>query len=83
METDSVEYLLMMTGHQNQCAFVFACSELINVVLNLVGISISGTISATVATDLSMMVWNVWLNRLVVKYLVINPSIVAAMRPNP
>jgi hypothetical protein len=30
-----------------------------------------------------MMVWNVWLNRLVVKYLVINPSIVAAMRPNP
>jgi O-antigen/teichoic acid export membrane protein len=78
----SVGYLLMMTGHQNQCAFVFACSALINVSLNLIGIPILGTFGAAVATALSMILWNVWLNRLVVKYLGINPSIVAALRPN-
>jgi O-antigen/teichoic acid export membrane protein len=79
----SVGYLLMMTGHHNHCAFVFACSALINVGLNLIGIPILGTLGAAIATALSMMLWNLWLNRLVVKYLGIDPSIVAAVRSNP
>jgi O-antigen/teichoic acid export membrane protein len=79
----SVGYLLMMTGHHNQCAFVFACSALINIMLNLIGIPLFGILGAAIATALSMMLWNLWLNRLVVKYLGINPSIVAAIQSKP
>jgi hypothetical protein len=32
------------------------------------------------ATALSMVLWNLWLNVLVVKYLGVNPSIVAALK---
>lgn len=78
--TGSVGYLLMMTGHHNQCAFVFGCSALVNLGLNLILIPTWGILGAAIATALSMMLWNIWLNFLVVKYLGVNPSIVAALR---
>ena len=76
----SVGYLLIMTGHQNQCAKVVGICALINIVLNLIAIPTLGIFGAGLATGLSMAVWNVWLNTLVVKYLGVNPSIVAALR---
>lgn len=77
--TGSVGYLLMMTGRHNQCAFVFGCSALANVFLNLIGIPLLGILGAAIATALSMILWNVWLNTLVVKHLGVNPSILAAL----
>lgn len=76
----SVGYLLNMTGHHNQCAFVVGCSAILNLDLNWVSIPWLGILGAAVATAISMSLWNVWLNRLVVKHLNIDPSIVAALR---
>lgn len=76
----SVGYLLIMTGHQNQCAKVVGLSALLNVTLNLIGIPLLGILGAGLATGLSMALWNIWLNTLVVKYLNINPSIVTAFK---
>jgi O-antigen/teichoic acid export membrane protein len=78
--TGSVGYLLMMTGHQNQSAVVMGISALVNLILNLIGIYWLGILGAALATAFSLMLWNLWLHRLVVKYLGIYPSIIAAMR---
>jgi len=76
----SVGYLLIMTGHQNQCAKVIGICALVNIVLNFIAIPTLGILGAGLATGLSMALWNIWLNTLVVKYLDVNPSIVAALR---
>lgn len=76
----SVGYLLMMTGHHNQCAFVMGWSALINLVLNLILIPWIGIEGAALATAFSMALWNIWMNRLVVKYLGVDPSIMAAWK---
>ncbi|OKH36331.1 flippase [Calothrix sp. HK-06] len=76
----SVGYLLQMTGHQNQCAVVVGISALVNIVLNLIGIRALGILGAALATAFSMMLWNLWLHRLVVKHLGIRASILAAIR---
>jgi O-antigen/teichoic acid export membrane protein len=76
----SVGYLLIMTGHHNQCAYVVGISALVNLVLNLIWIPQIGILGAAIATSLSMALWNIWMNRLVVKYLGVDPSIVAALR---
>jgi O-antigen/teichoic acid export membrane protein len=76
----SVGYLLMMTGHHYQCARVVGLCAILNVVLNGIGIPYLGVLGAAIATAISMILWNVWLNRLVVKYLEIDPSIVGALR---
>ncbi|MFM7424708.1 MAG: flippase [Elainella sp.] len=75
----SVGYLLTMTGHQNQCAKVVGWSALLNLLLNLIGIPLLGILGAALATAISMAVWNLWMNRLVIRYLGINPSIGAAL----
>jgi O-antigen/teichoic acid export membrane protein len=69
-----------MTGHQNQCAKVIGICALVNIVLNFIAIPTLGILGAGLATGLSMALWNIWLNTLVVKYLDVNPSIVAALR---
>jgi O-antigen/teichoic acid export membrane protein len=76
----SVGYLLIMTGHQNQCARVMGICALVNVILNSIAIPTLGIFGAGLATGLSVALWNIWLCRLVVKYLNVNPSITAALR---
>ncbi len=76
----SVGYLLMMTGHQTPCARVFLISALINIGLNAIAIPKLGLFGAALATAFSMMLWNVWLHILVVKYLQVRPSILFAFR---
>ncbi len=78
----SVGYLLIMTGHQNQCAKVIGICALVNIALNFIAIPTLGILGAGLATGLSMALWNVWLNTLVVKHLDINPSVVAAFFRN-
>lgn len=74
----SVGYLMIMTGHQLESAWVMAISAGVNVILNLVGIRWWGITGAAAATAISMALWNVWLYVLVVKRLKVRPSIVAA-----
>lgn len=71
----SVGYLMIMTGHQNQSFRVIACSALLNVILNAILIPFLGIVGAAIATSLTMIVWNVWLSILVVKYIGVRPSI--------
>ncbi|MBE9126165.1 MULTISPECIES: oligosaccharide flippase family protein [unclassified Coleofasciculus] len=75
----SVGYLMSMTGHQNQSAYIFGYSALLNVVLNAIAIPMLGTIGAAIATATTMAMWNIWLHILVVKYLGIAPSIVSTL----
>jgi O-antigen/teichoic acid export membrane protein len=77
----SVGYLLMMTGHQNQCAKVVGWSGLLNIILNSIWIPLFGILGAGMATAVSMSLWNIWMHRLVVKHLGIDPSILAGIRP--
>lgn len=75
----SVGYLLMLTGHQIQCALVMGTTALVNIVLNLIGIHWLGIMGAALATALSMALWNIWLHALVVKHLNVDPSIIATL----
>ncbi|HHP7245680.1 MAG TPA: flippase [Elainellaceae cyanobacterium] len=76
----SVGYLMMMTGHQNQMAQVFAASAVVNLVLNAIAIPHIGILGASLATAFSMSLWNLWLYALVVKHVGVRPSIWAAVR---
>lgn len=64
----SVGLLMTMTGHQNQALPVFGCSALINLVLNAIAIPKFGIIGAAITTTLTMVIWNIWLSTLVLKY---------------
>ncbi|MGE5658498.1 MAG: flippase [Actinomycetota bacterium] len=75
----SVGYLMIMTGHQNHSFRVIVCSALLNVVLNAILIPFFGIVGAAIATSLSMIVWNVWLSILVVKYIGVRPSILYSL----
>jgi len=75
----SVGYLMIMTGHQNQSFRVIFCSALLNVVLNAILIPSFGIVGAAIATSFTMIVWNVWLGILVVKYVGVRPSILYSL----
>ena len=75
----SVGYLMGMTGHHRQSAFVLGCSAVLNIILNAILIPIFGIMGAAIATALTMALWNIWLHQLVVKYLGVKPSIVSAI----
>lgn len=65
----SVGALMMMTGHQKEALPVFITSALINVVGNAIAIPYFGIVGAAIATTFTMVVWNVWMSILVMKYL--------------
>lgn len=73
----SVGYLMEMTGHHRQCAYVLGCSAILNLILNAILIPTMGIMGAAIATTLAMALWNVWLHQLVVKYLGVKPSILS------
>ena len=75
----SVGYLMEMTGHHRQCAFVLGCSAVLNLILNAILIPVLGIMGAAIATAVTMALWNIWLHQLVVKYLGVKPSIVSAV----
>ena len=75
----SVGYLMEMTGHHRQCAWVLGCSAVLNLILNAILIPTLGIIGAAIATAATMALWNIWLHQLVVKHLGVKPSIVSAV----
>ena len=75
----SVGYLMQMTGHHKQCAYVIGCSAILNLILNSILIPTVGIMGAAIATSLTMALWNIWLHQLVVKYLGVQPSIIRSM----
>ena len=76
----SVGYLLQMTGHHKQCAYVIGCSALLNLVLNAILIPTLGILGGAIATAFTMALWNIWLHQLVVKYLGVQPSIISTFK---
>ncbi|WP_019504964.1 oligosaccharide flippase family protein [Pleurocapsa sp. PCC 7319] len=76
----SVGYLMEMTGHHKQCAYVLGCSAVLNLVLNGILIPTLGIMGAAIATASTMALWNRWLHQLVVKYLGVKPSIISIFR---
>lgn len=76
----SVGYLMQMTGHQWTSAYIFGCSALLNLVLNALLIPILGTLGAAFSTALTMMLWNIWLRRQVIRQVGVTPSIVDVFR---
>jgi O-antigen/teichoic acid export membrane protein len=65
----SVGYLMILSGHQRQAAWVYGWVAIAHVGFNVVGILLAGTIGAAIATAASFALWNVWLYVLVVKRL--------------
>lgn len=74
----SVGYLMVMTGHQDQSAFIFGCSALANLILNAIAIPFLGILGTAIATATCMAIWNVVLHILVVRHLDVYPSIIFA-----
>lgn len=75
----SVGYFMNMTGHQDESAWVFGTTAVLNVILNAVAIPAFGVVGAAVATSTSMAVWNIWLNILVFNRIGIHSSIVGIL----
>ena len=75
----SVGYLMEMTGHHQQCAYVLGCSAILNLILNAILIPTIGIMGGAIATALTMALWNVWLHQLVVKHLGVQPSIISTL----
>jgi O-antigen/teichoic acid export membrane protein len=55
--TGSVGYLLSMSGHQNQAAYILGASALVNIVFNGILIPPYGMIGASVASLVSTILW--------------------------
>lgn len=76
----SVGWLMLVTGHQDQAAWVYGWIALIHVALLGIAIPVLGTTGAALATTISFTLWNVWLYALVVRRLHIHPSVLYALR---
>ena len=64
-----VGFLLTMTGHQNQYAYVMTLSSLLNIVMNLLLIPRYGINGAAFSALVSRILWNVWMSFIVHKRL--------------
>jgi O-antigen/teichoic acid export membrane protein len=70
-----VGYIMQVTGHNYQCIYVYFCGTLINLALSIILIPLLGILGGAIATAVTMIVWNVWLHHLTVKYIGVRPSI--------
>lgn len=80
------QYLLSLTGHERACAYVFGICAVLNVGLNLVGITVYGAFGAALATATTLIVRHLWIRRRVVVLTGIAPSIFSALhmeQPSP
>jgi O-antigen/teichoic acid export membrane protein len=70
-----VGYIMQLTGYNYQCTYVYVCGTLINLVLSIILIPLLGILGGAIATAVTMIVWNIWLHHLAVKYIGVRPSI--------
>lgn len=78
--TGPVGYLLELTGHQDESARVRGMSAGINIVLNLIGISLFGLVGAAIATAISIVIERIWIDLLVSKYIQVNGSLFSQIK---
>lgn len=72
-----VTILLNITGHQNQCLYVFGAAIVLTVLLEHLLLPDTGLIGAAIMVLLVVIFWALWLHQLVVRYLGIRPSILS------
>jgi O-antigen/teichoic acid export membrane protein len=75
--TGCVGYIMQLTGHNYQCTYVYCWGTLINLILSLILIPLLGILGGAIATATTMIIWNVWLHRLVVKHIGVQTSILS------
>jgi len=72
-------YLLMLTGHQRACAWVYGGALILNLVLNIAGVFLLGVFGAALATATSMVAWNVVMYVLVRRRIGVDATIFAIL----
>jgi O-antigen/teichoic acid export membrane protein len=75
----AVGYLMSMTGHQNDTAWVYGVVSILNVPVCYAGVRAFGLDGAAAATSVSLIAWNVWLHQLTKKRIGVRASIVSAL----
>jgi O-antigen/teichoic acid export membrane protein len=76
----SVGYLMMMTGHERQAAFIILGATACNILLNLLLIPPFGMQGAAVASAVTVIAWNVAMAVFLWRKLGIVPSILGSLR---
>jgi O-antigen/teichoic acid export membrane protein len=76
----SVGYLTQLTGDQHGALFTLGVSAVVNLILSLALIPVFGIVGAALASATSMVLWNIWLHRRVVRRLGVYPAITDALR---
>jgi O-antigen/teichoic acid export membrane protein len=74
-------YLLNLTGHERSSAYIFGVCAVLNVGLNLAGITLYGAFGAALATATTLIVRNLWIRQRVVALTGIAPSVFSAIYP--
>lgn len=77
--TGCQDYLLMLTGHQRACAWIYGGAMLLNLVLNVIGVHFFGPSGAALATATSMVAWNASMYVLVRRRIGVDPTVFAAL----
>jgi O-antigen/teichoic acid export membrane protein len=75
----AVGYLMSMTGHQKETAWVYGVVSAINVPVCYVGVRVFGLDGAAVATSVSLIAWNVWLHHLTKQRIGVRASILSSL----
>jgi O-antigen/teichoic acid export membrane protein len=73
----SVGFLMTMTGHQDQAAWIVGVSAVVNILLNAALIQPFGMTGAATATAVATLLWNVAMLVYVRRRLNINPTVLA------
>lgn len=74
----AVGYLMSMTGHQNEAAWVYGTMAVVNIPVCYVAVRIFGLDGAAAATSVSLIAWNVWLHYLTKRRIGVRASIVSS-----
>lgn len=78
--TGPVDFLMYMTGHQQQSLRILALATALNLVLNLVLIPFYGLVGAAIATATTTMFWNFLMRRFVLSNLGVEASVLVLFR---
>ena len=71
-----VAFLMVMTGHHRQAAYLISCILILNILGNALMIPIAGIIGAAVVTGVSLSIWNLSLLIYVRRRLKLNPCLI-------
>jgi O-antigen/teichoic acid export membrane protein len=75
----AVGYLMSMTGHQNEAAWVYGIVSVVNIPVCYGGVRFFGLDGAAAATSVSLIAWNVWLHHLTKQRIGVRASILSSL----